>query len=58
MLWRLGGLWRAVGAMLWLVPWPIRHFGYKMVAANRYRIWGKRETCRLRMVEERDRFLA
>ena len=57
MLWRLGDLWSAIGAMLWLVPWPIRHFGYKTVAANRYRLLGKRETCRLPMVEERDRFL-
>lgn len=57
MLWRLGGVWSAVGAQLWLVPWPIRHFGYKMVAANRYRPFGKRESCRLPTAEERDRIL-
>lgn len=57
MLWRLGDVWSVVGAMLWLVPWPIRHIGYKVVAANRYRLLGKRETCRLPTPEECGRFL-
>ena len=57
MLWRLGGFWGFVGAMLWLIPWPIRHLGYKTVAVFRYRLFGKKESCRLPTPEERSRFL-
>lgn len=56
-LWQLGGWWSLAGAMLWLVPWPIRHLGYKVVAAVRYSAFGKKESCRLPTPEERDRFL-
>ena len=57
MLWRLGGIWSFLGALLWLIPWPIRHVGYKAVAAMRYRLFGKKETCRMPTPEERERFL-
>lgn len=57
MLWRLGGFWSVVGALLWLIPWPLRHVGYKLVAANRYRIFGKKDACRMPTPEERSRFL-
>lgn len=39
------------------VPRPIRDFGYGLVASIRYRIFGKRDSCRLPTPEERSRFL-
>jgi predicted DCC family thiol-disulfide oxidoreductase YuxK len=44
----------AIGRML---PAPIRDSVYRLIAATRYRIWGKRDSCRLPTAEERARFL-
>jgi predicted DCC family thiol-disulfide oxidoreductase YuxK len=41
----------------YLVPRFMRDLGYRVVAAVRYRIWGKRDSCRLPTPEERTRFL-
>lgn len=57
MLWRLGGVWSVLGGLLWLIPWPIRHVGYKSIAALRYKLFGKKESCRMPTPEERERFL-
>jgi predicted DCC family thiol-disulfide oxidoreductase YuxK len=54
---RLGGFWRAVAAVLSLVPRPLRDVGYSWVARSRYAIFGKKETCRLPTPAERGRFL-
>ena len=35
---RLGRFWRAVGAVLWLVPRPLRDLGYDGFAAIRHRL--------------------
>lgn len=56
-LWRLGGVWSLIGWLLWLIPRPLRDVGYRLVAANRYRLFGKKETCRLPSPTERERFL-
>jgi predicted DCC family thiol-disulfide oxidoreductase YuxK len=56
-LWGLGVGGRIAGALLWLVPWPFRELGYFLVARNRYRWFGKKETCRMPTPEERARFL-
>jgi predicted DCC family thiol-disulfide oxidoreductase YuxK len=56
-LWRLGVWGKIWGTLLWLVPWPVRELGYLIVARNRYRWFGKKETCRLPTPEERARFL-
>jgi predicted DCC family thiol-disulfide oxidoreductase YuxK len=56
-LWRLGLAARLGGSLLWLIPRPLRDFGYDVVAKNRYRWFGKKETCRMPKPEERDRFL-
>lgn len=56
-LWRLGGVWSMIGWLLWLIPRPLRDVGYRLVAANRYRLFGKKETCRLPSPAERERFL-
>lgn len=52
----LGGKW-ALARPLRLVPRVFRDWVYDFVAKNRYRWFGKLETCRLPSPEERDRFL-
>jgi predicted DCC family thiol-disulfide oxidoreductase YuxK len=40
-----------------LVPRVIRNSVYRVIARNRYRWFGKRDTCRILSAEERERFL-
>jgi predicted DCC family thiol-disulfide oxidoreductase YuxK len=54
---RLGGFWKFAAALLWVIPRPIRDLGYSWIAANRYAIFGRKETCRLPSAAERERFL-
>ena len=54
---RLGGVWSVFAAALRLVPRPLRHWGYSLVARNRYRIFGHYDTCPLPTPETRSRFL-
>lgn len=44
-------------AVFWLVPWFLRDFVYKLIARNRYRWFGKSETCRVPTPDVRARFL-
>ncbi len=53
---RLGGLWR-LPALFIYVPRSVKDYFYGIVSRNRYRIFGKRETCRVPSPEERERFL-
>ena len=53
---RLGGFW-AMLSMAGVVPVGLRDMVYRSVASNRYRILGKRDTCRLPNEQERSRFL-
>lgn len=53
----LGGIWSIAAAILWLIPRPLRDLGYRCIAGSRYRLFGKKETCRLPSPEERTRFL-
>ena len=43
----LGGLWGVVGALLWVIPLPLRNLGYRIVAGTRYRLFGHADTCSL-----------
>jgi len=53
----LGGLW-TIGAQLGkVVPRPLRDLFYRFVARNRYRVFGKFETCMLPEPEYRKKFL-
>ncbi len=52
----LGGVW-VLMKVFWLVPKFLRDMVYDFVAHNRYRMFGKRDTCRLPTAEERERFL-
>lgn len=49
--------WRLLGGLLWVVPPPIRNLGYRIVAGNRYRWFGQKETCRMPTPAERARLL-
>lgn len=40
-----------------LCPVPVRNSLYRLIAATRYPIWGKRDSCRLPTSEEKARFL-
>ena len=37
----MGGLWALLGALLWLIPRPLRDLGYDAVGAVRYRVFGR-----------------
>ena len=49
-------LWPAMG-VFWIIPRPVRDAVYNWIARNRYRWFGKRDTCRLPTPEYRARFL-
>lgn len=53
---KLRGPMRLLSPLL-IVPAPLRDFGYRLVAKNRYRLFGKREACRLPTESDRARFL-
>jgi predicted DCC family thiol-disulfide oxidoreductase YuxK len=52
----LGWPWRAVG-ILRIVPRPLRDAVYRLVARNRYRWFGRRETCWVPEERWRERML-
>jgi predicted DCC family thiol-disulfide oxidoreductase YuxK len=53
---RLGFPWSLLYAFI-VVPAPLRDAVYRVVANNRYRWFGQKETCRLPTSEERARFV-
>ncbi len=53
---RLGGAWQIL-SIARFVPRFIRNPAYRVVARNRYRWFGRRDTCRVPSEEEKDRFL-
>jgi len=53
---RLGGPWR-LAAVGWLLPGRCRDALYRYVARNRYRWFGRQESCLLPTPELRERFL-
>lgn len=52
----LGGIWKLAG-ILRMLPESLLNFGYDLVAKNRYKIFGKTDTCRLPSPEEKSRFI-
>ncbi len=54
---RLGGLW-GVLSLARHIPRSIRTPMYRIIARNRYRWFGKKESCRIPTASERARFLA
>lgn len=53
---RLSGAWVVLYGFI-LVPAVIRDYFYDLVAKNRYRVWGKRDSCMLPDANNRKRFL-
>lgn len=55
---RLGGGWKVVAGLLWIVPRPLRDLGYRLVAAVRYRLFRRpQELCPIVPAELWGRFL-
>jgi predicted DCC family thiol-disulfide oxidoreductase YuxK len=52
----LGGIW-SVARLGRVIPRPIRNWLYDFVAANRYRVFGKAESCMLPDAASRHKFL-
>jgi predicted DCC family thiol-disulfide oxidoreductase YuxK len=52
----LGGFWQILSWLRFL-PKGLRDWGYRLVAKNRYRWFGKKEFCRLPTASERGRLL-
>lgn len=48
--------WKLV-SWLWIVPAPLADLVYRLVARVRYRVFGKRDACRVPEPDERARFL-
>ena len=52
----VSGCWSLV-RVLSLIPKPVRDWGYTVIARNRYRWFGRRETCMIPSRDILDRFL-
>ena len=52
----LGGPWRLARALGYL-PRVLRDFGYNLVVRNRYRVFGRYDTCPMPKPEDRDKFI-
>jgi predicted DCC family thiol-disulfide oxidoreductase YuxK len=54
---RLGGMWKVLGLFVQLLPQFLRDWGYRVVARNRYRVFGRFETCMLPSARDRSKFI-
>lgn len=53
----LGTFWRTMSNLFAIFPESFRDWGYDLVARNRYRIFGKYDTCPLPQAKDRHKFL-
>jgi predicted DCC family thiol-disulfide oxidoreductase YuxK len=53
---QLDGIWPLL-SLIKYVPKPLRNWGYDLVASNRYKIFGKKDSCQLPSDSTRDRFI-
>ncbi len=53
---RLGGAWPLLYVFI-IIPKPIRDFLYKLVAKNRYRLFGKKDACMIPTPKLKARFV-
>ena len=53
----LGGFWGSSSAIARVVPRVLRDLVYRLVATNRYRVFGKYDSCMLPDPSQRSRFL-
>ena len=54
----LGGVWGVLARGAGRLPDVILNTSYRLVASNRYRIWGRYDACPIPPPEWRDRFIA
>lgn len=52
----LKGLWKLLFLFI-VIPGPIRNFLYDIVARNRYKIFGKRDVCRIPSEKDKLKFI-
>ena len=52
----LGGVWKLF-YVIKIIPKPIRDWLYDLMAINRYRMFGKKDSCMIPSPEVKDRFL-
>ena len=50
--------WAFLGVLLAVIPKPLRDFGYRVVARNRYKWFGHKETCLMPTPALKARFIA
>ena len=53
---KMTGLWPVLYGFI-IIPPFIRDVVYDLIARNRYRLFGKKDTCRIPTLEERSRFI-
>jgi predicted DCC family thiol-disulfide oxidoreductase YuxK len=53
----IGGFWKIIGNIIQLTPNFISNFFYKLIAKYRYKIFGKRNVCRVPNENEKQFFL-
>jgi predicted DCC family thiol-disulfide oxidoreductase YuxK len=53
----LGGIWRALAAVMRVLPRWLRDRAYNLIARNRYELFGKYQTCQIPDPRHRHRFL-
>lgn len=53
----LGGVWPGLSSVAKVIPRALRDVVYRLVARNRYRVFGKYDTCMLPDPKQRSRFL-
>ena len=53
----LGTPWKVLASIARIIPRALRDIAYRLVARNRYRVFGKYETCMLPDPNQRARFL-
>lgn len=54
---KLPGIWPAAARVLRLVPRTLRDWGYRVIARNRYQVFGRYDTCPLPSESDRERFI-
>lgn len=53
----LGGVWAVLAAVAWLFPESLLNGAYRVVAGNRYRLFGRHEQCPLPSPQMRRKFV-
>lgn len=53
----LGGAWRFLSALLRLLPVSVRDLAYDALARRRFRLIGRRDSCRIPSVAQHERFI-